>query len=339
MRLKTFSAKTMKEVMALVRDTMGPDAIIVSVEQARKGGSVRVTAAVEQGLLPQRPPKAPRPRPSPAISDERRPQRARSRPFDMAELKAAIAHHGFPFALGERVVELAARHDAETLAEALAAAFESLIGFAPLALEAPRPLMFIGPPVASKTVSLAKLAAEAVVNGRPVRLITTDTVKSGGAQQLEHYGTLMETEVAVVDEADALAKAVSGAAPLTLIDTCGLSPFSLDELERAVRLLKAADAEPVLVLPAGIDPLEAAEMADIFARMGARRFVATRLDGARRYGSLLTVARGGRLALAGMSRSPYVAEPLETPTPMRLARLVATLPSAKAAARIKERIS
>ncbi len=339
MRLKTFSARTMKEVMALVRDAMGPDAIIVSVEQGRKGGSVRVTAAVESGLAPARKPTTPSPRPSPAVVAERRPPASRSRPFDMAELKAAIAHHGFPFALAERIVELATSFDSPSLTDALSRAFETLVGFAPLALEAPRPLMFVGPPGAGKTVSIAKLAAEAVVNGREVRLVTTDTVKSGGAQQLEYYGKLMERQVAIAADAKELAAAVAGSVPLTLIDSCGVSPFSLEELERTVRLVKAADAEPVLVLPAGIDPLEAAEMADIFAQMGARRFIATRLDGARRYGSILTIARGGRLALAGMSRSPYVAEPLETPTPMGLARLIATLPSAKATARIKERIS
>ncbi len=325
--------------MALVRDAMGPDAIIVSVEQGKKGGSVRVTAAVESGLAHMRQPATPKPRPSPAVVAERRPSRPRPRPFDMAELKAAVAHHGFPFALAERIVELATGFDAPSLAEALSRVFETLVGFAPLALEAPRPLMFVGPPGAGKTVSIAKLAAEAVVNGRDVRLVTTDTVKSGGAQQLEYYGKLMERQVAIAGDAEELAAAVAGSVPLTLIDSCGVSPFSLEELERTLRLAKAAEAEPVLVLPAGIDPLEAAEMADIFAQMGARRFIATRLDGARRYGSILTIARGGRLALAGMSRSPYVAEPLETPTPMGLARLIATLPSAKATARIKERIS
>ncbi|GEQ98197.1 GTP-binding protein [Iodidimonas gelatinilytica] len=341
MRLKSFSAKSMKEVMAEVREAMGPDAIIISVEQSSTGGGVRVTAAVDGDQSPPREVTTPQTRPAPATEDKQRGPSFITPEFDIADLKAIIGHHGLPYDLAERVMDAAKSFEAASLADALAHAFDSLIGFSPLGLSLPRPIMLVGPPGAGKTVSAAKLAAEARVNGHSVKLITTDMVKSGGVHQLDHYAKLMDLDIGTAQTAEDLATAIERDRPaeLTLIDSCGVNPYSMDELERLVRLLKAADAEPVLVLPAGLDPAESADIGEIFAQMGARRFIATRLDGARRYASLLTIARGGRLALAGLSRSPFVAEPLETPVPLMLARLFATLPTALSRKRAKERMS
>ncbi len=340
MRLKTFSGKTMTDVMAQLRDSMGPDAIIISVEQGKSGSGVRVTAAVDRDQPPVRATNAPTPPPPPADEEERSGSAFTTRAFDMADMKAAVSHHSLPYDLGERVIAAANAFNAASLAEALAHAFDTLMDFSPISLNSPRPILLAGPPGAGKTVSAAKLAAEARINGNSVTLITTDLVKSGGVQQLDHYANLMDTNVHTAESAEDLQRVINSVKPsdLTIIDSCGINPYSMKELERLVRFIKIANAEPVLVLPAGLDPDESADMAGIFAQMGARRFIATRLDGARRYASLVTTARGGRLALAGVSRSPYVAEPLETPAPMLLARLFATLPDSNTATREKERI-
>lgn len=347
MRLKTFSGKTMTDVMAQLRDSMGPDAIIISVEQGKSGSGVRVTAAVDRNQAPAaHMTKAPAP--SPALSggsgkakDPQSGSAFTTRAFDMADMKAAISHHGLPYDLGERVIMAANAFHAASLADALAHAFDTLMDFSPISLRCPRPLMLAGPPGAGKTVTAAKLAAEARINGYSVTLITTDLVKSGGVQQLDHYASLMDMDIHTAESAEDLQRVLASAnsTDLTIIDSCGVNPYSMPELERLVRHLKIANAEPILVLPAGLDPDESADTAGIFAQMGTQRFIATRLDGARRYASLVTTARGGRLALAGISRSPYVAEPLETPAPLLLARLFATLPASQTGTRTKERIA
>jgi len=48
MRIKTFTAPTAPAAMALVRDEMGPAAVIIGVDQAPKGHGVIVRAAVEE---------------------------------------------------------------------------------------------------------------------------------------------------------------------------------------------------------------------------------------------------------------------------------------------------
>lgn len=340
MRLKTFSAKSMKAAMAELRDALGPDAVIVSVEQGGKG-HVRVTAAIDGDLPPERPASRPHAPSTPSAREERNAASVRSREYDPADLKAAVSHHGLPVELAERISQAADRFDAATLVEAFSSAFESLLGFAAVSGEGGRPIMLVGPPGAGKTVSAAKLAAEALVDGRGVRLITTDSVKAGGADQLGLYGRMMELDVVSAVDEDELETAAARGDPaeLTLIDSCGVNPFDMDELERCLRLIRAAKAEPVLVLPVGLDGSEAADIAEIFARMGVRRFIATRLDTARRYGSLVAAARAGRLALAGLSRSPYLAEPLEAPNATALARLFASLPASKVSDRVRERMN
>ncbi|RMF67178.1 MAG: hypothetical protein D6740_12205 [Alphaproteobacteria bacterium] len=352
MRLKTFTGADMKTVMAEVRRALGPDAIIVSVEQGKRVGGVRVTAAVEDGAYPIAPPAEPSI--PDAVADESPPSAAAgSRPagtrrrtapdgrpapaahgFDPGELKAVIAHHGLPFDLAERVAEIALSRHSLGLVDALAKAFEALVRFQPLTLPASRPLFLVGPPGAGKTVTAAKLAAESLLFGHRVRLITTDSWKSGGIQQLETYARHMELPLAVADSperlqrlaGDAIRATGAGRVDLVLIDSFGTNPFAMEELEQLVSYLKALPVDPLLVLPAGMDPAEAADVARIFAELGARRLIMTRLDGVRRLAAVLTAARSGQLALAGWSASPYLADAIVPPSPWRLAELFARIP-------------
>ena len=48
MRLKSFTANTMKDAMQMIRETLGEDAIIVSTQEMVGGKGVRVTAAIDK---------------------------------------------------------------------------------------------------------------------------------------------------------------------------------------------------------------------------------------------------------------------------------------------------
>ena len=82
----------------------------------------------------------------------------------------------------------------------------------------------------------------------------------------------------------------------------------------------------VLVLPAGLDPAEAADQAQAYVAAGARLLVATRLDLARRLGGTLAAAGRG-LALAEAGIGPGAADGLLPITPAWLAaRLLTGVP-------------
>ena len=104
-----------------------------------------------------------------------------------------------------------------------------------------------------------------------------------------------------------------------LIDTAGCDPFNEDQVRQLRQLVMQAGADMVVVLPAGLDPAEAADLARGFAALGAQHLLPTRLDAARRLGSVLMAAKAGPLALTEAGIGPEVANGLETLTPEGLA--------------------
>jgi flagellar biosynthesis protein FlhF len=88
------------------------------------------------------------------------------------------------------------------------------------------------------------------------------------------------------------------------------------------RLLRRVSGEVVLVMAAGGDPHEAADIAELYRELGARRLLMTRIDGAHRYGAMLNAAAHARLAVTEVGISPNVADGLKQVNPVSLARLL-----------------
>lgn len=328
MRLKTFHAKSMNEAMDQVRDELGPDAIIISIDEGKS--TVRITAALEAGATPPPPETAPTPKQTPIAFEASQPI-GKSKEFDKGDVSAVISHHGIPFETAGHFEEaIQAASSASSLNEAFSLALDTNIKISPITATVTRPIILVGPPGAGKTVCAAKLTADALLNDRDVTLISTDTVKAGGIAQLDHFAQLMKQTVLTAEtpeELSVLLKQKSNS--FTLIDSPGTNPFDMDELKTLLKFIRIIDAEPVLVMPAGLAPEDAQEIADVFSKMGCQRFIATRLDAARRYASIIMAARPGFLSLAAFSRSPFIADGLENATSMKLAKLLTSLPRRK----------
>ena len=69
------------------------------------------------------------------------------------------------------------------------------------------------------------------------------------------------------------------------------NPFLPADMAYLSEYIEAADALPVMVMPAGVDPLESMETGEAFAEAGAVYLLATRLDAARRVGGVHTDAK------------------------------------------------
>ncbi|HYF87447.1 GTPase [Azospirillum sp.] len=333
MRLKSFHAKTMSDAMRMVRQSLGDDAIIVATRE-EEGGGVRVTAAVEEDDLPAAP-----------VSGGVRGGRAKAPPkpvepeIDVGEVVAdALQRHGVPATLAEQLIDAASGLDTEDPRLALGSALDSYFTFNPLpdGRSPVKPLALVGPPGSGKTLVAAKLAARAVFKKRSVGVITTDTVRAGGVDQLAAFTRLMKLKLATVEDPDALAGAfeVHRKTDLVLVDTAGRNPFDAVDMQDLRALLGAGEVEPVLVLPAGLDALEAADMALAFKAVGVRRMLVTRLDMARRLGSLLAIAARARLSFCDASVSSKVAEGLTALNPLALARMM--IPAEEKAPAAKE---
>lgn len=311
MRLKSYNAATMAEAMRMVREELGDDAIIVSTQRASDGQGVRITAALED--------------PSDDDDIDRALTGRNTTPF-AEKVREALAYHGTPQRLIEKMVQAAMTVEVGSPTMACATALEDHFDFAPLPeRKAPRPFMLVGPPGTGKTITCAKLAARARLAGRPVGVITADTIRAGAVEQLAAFTGILEIELKQVRGADGLGNAVAemmGKYDLVFIDSPGLNPFSQHDMDFLKTLVNAADVEPILVLAAGGDAAEAADIGEAFGASGATRLLATRLDMTRRLGAILSAADAGQLMFSEVSLNPHVATGLCAINPVSMARLI-----------------
>jgi flagellar biosynthesis protein FlhF len=308
MRLKTFTAATTAEAMAAIRAALGEDAVIVSTAQAGDGsGAVLVTAAVDQPPMPDLP------------SDVA--ELPRTAGDAQATLRHALMFHGVPARLaGALSREKRAAETADAVL-GLAAALDARFRFKPLGETAK--LLLIGPPGGGKTVTAAKLAARAVLHGKTAALATADTRRAGGVDQLAAFARILGCPFIEAEDDAALAAAAKTAeADLFVADTYATNPFDDDDIEALSQTIARVGAEPVLVVGAGGDGMEMADIGGVYGDIGCARLIATRIDAARRLGGLLACAEGGGLAFSDVGVGPQAADGLATITPVALARLL-----------------
>lgn len=312
MRLKSYTAPTMAEAMRMVREELGEDAIIVSTQRSSDGQGVRITAALEDG--------------SDEDDDIQRAILGRNTTQFAEKVREALEYHGTPPRLIDKLVAAATAVEVGSPTMACAAALEDHYDFAPLPeRKSPRPFMLVGPPGSGKTITTAKLAARARLAGRPVGVITADTIRAGAVEQLSAFTAILEIELRQVRGPETLRPVVAemmGRNDLVFIDSPGLNPFSHHDMEYLRNLIAGADLEPILVLPAGGDALEAGDIGEAFGSAGATRLLATRLDMTRRLGSILQAADSGQLMFSEVSLNPHVATGLCAVNPVSMARMI-----------------
>jgi flagellar biosynthesis protein FlhF len=289
MRLKLYRAPAMAQAMARVRAELGEDALILATR--RVGDGVEITAALEPEDQPPPPPLV---------------------EADPARL-AALEFHGITNPV------LAALRDGD-LATVLAGA----IPFAALPL-GQQPLLMVGPPGAGKTLTVARLATRLVMAGSAPMVITADGQRAGAIEQLAAFTRLLGISLIVACHPVTLGRALTRRPPAAtvLVDTPGCDPFDPTQVEELTALAAAISGAMVLVLPAGLDPAEAADLARGFAAAGANLLVVTRIDLAHRLGGVLAAASAG-LALTEAGIGPGAADGLLPITPEWLAARLLT---------------
>lgn len=295
MRVKVFQAPNIGAAIAMVRDELGPDALILASQSSEHG--VEVTAAHESPLLP-------------------------STDAPIQEQDVDWSWHGIPAPLAARLAE-----------GELISTLQNGFTFATLPSErAGSSVLLVGPPGAGKTMTVARLATRTKLAGQDSHVITADGRRAGAAEQLAAFTRLLGLTLIVAGTPSQLARAIARRPDRTpiLIDTPGLNPFEAADRNYLLECQSVAKAEIVLVLPAGLDPAEAAEMAAAFKQLGATYLVATRLDQSLRLGGLLAAAETG-LVLTDAGINSGVVDSMQPITPLflaeRLVRRKPTMPS------------
>jgi flagellar biosynthesis protein FlhF len=210
-------------------------------------------------------------------------------------------------------VRNSAEHDEETL---LREVLQEICNRFEVSPKIGSTVAFVGPPGAGKTTTLVKLAiTHGLSAGRPVRLISADTQRVGGAEQLRSYAAILGAPFQAVEGTAALAQAVDSAPSkaLVLIDTPGYSPAMLQELGRdlAAFLSRRQDIDTHLILTAPTRCEDLAAAAGRFAAFGPAKLLFTHLDETSSYASVFCEAARERRPLSFLGNGQSIPEDLK----------------------------
>jgi len=324
--LRKFQASTMKEAIARVKSELGPDAMIVATREIRKGvfgSAIEVTAAIEIDELPGEPALAPFTAPE-----------AQQRILE-SDIERIVAPIRWELRQARSAPSGELTHQLTLIKSALAVLTSRSTDAAPLEKVAQRSLIaapsvgrviaLVGPTGAGKTTTIAKLAAEAALGKRQqIGLISVDTYRVGGEEQIKIFADLIGVRLVMVRRLEGLSSAIddlSGCSRV-FIDTAGRSPrdgAAIDELSATLGALD--EIETHLTLPAATQPQTIDAWLERWKGGGLARLLFTKVDETNELEDLVRApARSGH-PITWITTGQRVPEDIEEVTADRLVTL------------------
>ena len=176
--------------------------------------------------------------------------------------------------------------------------------------------MFIGPPGAGKTTTIAKIAAQQrALTGRRLSLVSADGFRVGAVEQLRLYAEIIGSPFTAARSAAELERALIAAPLPALVDTAGRSPKDAAPRELLTVLSAMPGVRTHLVLPAGCTAREAERMIDLNDALRPTRVVLTKLDESDPAAPLASVLEQHGLRVSYLGTGQRVPEDLAAATP------------------------
>ncbi|APO93837.1 flagellar biosynthesis protein FlhF [Xanthomonas vesicatoria] len=175
-------------------------------------------------------------------------------------------------------------------------------------------IALVGPTGAGKTTTIAKLAQRFAAQHAPrdVALVTTDTLRVGGREQLHSYGRQLGIAVHEADSAESLLELLDRLRDykLVLIDTAGMGQRDRALAAQLNWLRAAQQVTSLLVLPANSHFADLDEVVRRFAHAKPQGVVLTKLDETGRFGSALSVVVDHQLPITWVTDGQRVPDDL-----------------------------
>ncbi|MFZ5352063.1 MAG: flagellar biosynthesis protein FlhF [Bacillota bacterium] len=155
-------------------------------------------------------------------------------------------------------------------------------------------ILFIGPTGVGKTTTLAKLAANMVINEkRKVGLITSDTYRIAAVEQLKTYSEIIGVPLSIIYTPAEITNTINGYKDkdIVLVDTAGRSHKDQYQLMELKSLLKySIDNEVYLLISATTKFSDCIEIIKSYSFLDNYKLLFTKLDETSTLGVLLNVA-------------------------------------------------
>lgn len=317
MKLKMISASCIPEAMAQARQTFGDEAVIVSSLRLPNGGVRLIIAASENEQVEETKLQS--------VLFERKNLNQGVSCED--KIRALLTFHRVPELLIERLMQGCLSKPQNDVLTTLTGGIRDAFTFSPINFaKTKRAFLLTGIAGSGKTTVLIKWAASAKMKGLKVALITLDNKKAGAIQGLEAFANVLQVPLIPLENAMALNSAldrIRETADLILIDTPALNPWQATDMALLADVNRCCSGvEPILIMQAGLDALEAGEIASCFARFGCARMIVTRLDIFSIYGGILNAVWSGGVSLAHYTSDSMPSEPLQDFSPDVLSSLL-----------------
>ncbi|MCB1984885.1 MAG: flagellar biosynthesis protein FlhF [Burkholderiales bacterium] len=181
----------------------------------------------------------------------------------------------------------------------------------------------VGATGVGKTTTIAKLAARSVIRhgAEKVALLTTDSYRIGGHEQLRIYGRLLGLSVRNIQDADDLRLTLSALKNkhMVLIDTVGMSHRDQMVGEQIAMLSKAdTDVKKMLVMSAASSDRTLDEIITAYRKYGIHGCIITKLDEAAGLGVALDAVIRRKLVLHYVTNGQKVPEDIHSANPRYL---------------------
>jgi flagellar biosynthesis protein FlhF len=172
--------------------------------------------------------------------------------------------------------------------------------------------VFVGPPGAGKTTTIAKIASQArAAGGRRLGLIAADGVRIGAVEQLRTYAEILHAPFRVARNGDELEAALSTRRRQpVLVDTAGRSPSDQASKDLFHVVAGRPGTRTHLVLPASTSPRAAKRIFEAYAEARPSRLVITRVDETESLAPLVSILREQQLPISYLGTGQRVPDDL-----------------------------
>jgi flagellar biosynthesis protein FlhF len=184
----------------------------------------------------------------------------------------------------------------------------------------------IGPTGVGKTTTLAKMAAEAVLEKRKkIAFITTDTYRIAAIEQLKTYAQLLNVPLEVVYKLADFQKAIDKFSDYDLIfvDTAGRNfreEKYVKDLEKIIDFKN--DMETFLVLSMTAKEKDLKEIISKFSNLPIEKFIFSKMDETSSYGTMYNIIRSQQKGAAYITAGQSVPEDIAEGSPKEIVHLM-----------------